>query len=369
MDTMDTVNNTMNNTMNTRVAFITGGTGQDGSYLTELLLSKGYTVHLMIRKASQFNTQRIEHLYKDKHEQDNRLTLHYGDMTDSSCINTLIDKIQPDYVYNLAAQSHVKVSEELPEYTSDVNALGTLRLLSACVRMKKQFKFYQASTSEMFGGKQTSKQNEETELDPRSVYAISKVFAHNLVNYYRKSLGVHATCGILFNHTSPRRGDTFVEKKIVKAAVAIVHGKQKCLYLGNLYSKRDFTHAKDCVYAMWLMLEQPQPDDYVIASGISVTIKELVNYVFKKLGRPITWSGEGVNEVGSFEDGRPVVKVDKGYFRMLEVDFLEGDASKARKILGWKPQYTWCEIMDEMIQVENSRYNECVLDDYRISRV
>ena len=330
------------------IAFITGCTGQDGSYLCELLLEKGYIVHGLIRRSSNINTQRIDHIYQDFHEKNTRLFLHYGDMSDSGCLSKLIKEIQPDEVYNLAAMSHVRVSFDSPEYTSDIDALGTLRLLEACKNQPKKIKFYQAGTSEMYGGVYNEPQNETTPFYPRSPYAVAKLYSHWIVKNYREAYGMYAVNGVLFNHTSPRRGDTFVEKKIVKAAVAIAQGKQKCLYLGNIYSYRDFGHAKDFVKAMWMMLQQENPDDYVIASGEKYLIKDIVNKVFKMVGLEIVWYGSGDQEYACIDDNI-VIRIDPKYYRPSEVESLHGDSTNARNKLGWEPTYNMDSILKEMI--------------------
>jgi GDPmannose 4,6-dehydratase len=336
-----------------KIALITGCTGQDGSYLTELLLSKGYIVHGIIRRSSSINTHRIDHLYKDPHIEGVKLFLHYGDMSDLGSIEKIIQKVRPDEVYNLAAMSHVRVSFDIPEYTGDVGGLGTLRVLEAIRKLDKKVKFYQAGTSEMYGGVHKHAQNEDTPFCPRSPYAVAKLYAHWITKNYRESYGLFAVNGILFNHSSPRRGETFVEQKIVKGAVAIKYKKQNCLYLGNLYSYRDIGHSKDFVYAMWLMLQQNKPNDYVIASGEKIMIKEIVNYVFDKLSMKLEWHEEGFNEYAIANDSI-VVKIDKRYFRPSEVNVLLGDSTKAKKQLGWVPKYTLDTILDEMIIEEES---------------
>lgn len=338
-----------------KVAFITGITGQDGSYLCELLLEKEYIVHGMIRRSSSFNTHRIDHLYQNPQEENKKLILHYGDMTDSSCLNQLLQKIKPDEIYNLAAMSHVRVSFDCPEFTAEIDGLGTLRLLEAAINMKKPFKFYQAGTSELYGGIYNKPQNEETPFHPRSPYAAAKLYAYWIVKNYRDAYGIYAVNGILFNHTSPRRGSTFVEQKIVEGAVGIKNGTKECLYLGNLYSHRDFGHAKDFVYAMWLMLQQNKEDiqDYVIASGKKYMIKDLVNMVFDKLGMSLIWSGEGKDEIAILEStGKVVIRIDERYYRPTEVNSLHGDPSLAIKNLGWEHKYTMDSILDEMIEYQ-----------------
>jgi GDPmannose 4,6-dehydratase len=339
-----------------KVALITGINGQDGSYLTELLLENGYTVHGLVRYSSFSNMSRLDHLDKDNHDESTRLFIHYGDITDSSCLNTLISKIQPDEVYNLAAQSHVKVSFEMPEYTSNVVAMGTLKLLEACRNSSKQIRFYQASSAQMFGDTECI-QHEKTPFSCKSPYAVSKLFAHEMAKHYRETYGMYIVCGILFNHTSPRRDDIFVEKKIVKGAIDILYGKQKALYLGNLYSERDIGHAKDYVRAMRLMMIQNIPDDYIISMGTSVTIKSIVNYVFKTVGLELIWTGTGLDEVG-WNKGRKIVLIDKEYFRPTDVEKMIGYPSKAYNELGWKPSYTLESILNEMIEHERKKSEE-----------
>jgi GDPmannose 4,6-dehydratase len=337
-----------------KTALITGISGQDGSYLTELLLEKGYKVHGIIRRSSLINTKRLDHLYRNPD-----LFLHYGDLSDSCLINKLITEIKPDEIYNLAAQSHVAVSFDIPEYTTDIDATGTLRLLEAIKNNNKNIKFYQASTSELYGGIYDKPQNEDTPFNPRSPYAIAKQYAFWITKNYRESYNIFAVNGILFNHTSPRRGETFVEQKIVKGAVAILKGKQKCLNLGNIYSYRDYGHAADYTYAMWLMLQQEIPEDYVIATGNKYMIKDIISLVFSKLNIPLEWSGEGIDEIGTVKnskidnfDGKVVVKIDSKYFRPSEVNELIGDSTKAKEKLNWEPSYTFDMIIEEMIKKE-----------------
>ncbi len=336
----------------TKNALITGITGQDGSYLAEFLLKKGYTVHGIIRRASSFNTQRINHLFKDPHERDIKLFLHYGDMIDSSNINRTLDKIQPDEIYNLAAQSHVKVSFEVPEYTAEVDGVGTLRLLDAIKEkgLKNKIKFYQASTSELYGKIQEIPQNEKTPFYPRSPYAAAKLYAHWIVVNYREAYGLHASNGILFNHESHRRGETFVTRKITRAAVRIKKGIQDCLYLGNLESKRDWGYAPEYVEAMWLMLQQDKPDDYVIATGETHSVKEFIEAAFNSLNIDIDWQGTGIKETGiNKSTGKSIIRIDPEYFRPTEVDILVGDPSKARKKLGWSPKVKFHELVEIMV--------------------
>lgn len=336
---------------NEKVAFITGISGQDGYYLTKLLLQKKYIVHGMIRRSSSINTYRLDKLYQDPHEKDVKLFLHYGDLSDANCIERLIRQIKPDEVYNLGAMSHVRVSFDIPEYTSDINALGALRLIEACRTIVPHVKFYQASTSELYGGLQTQPQDENTPFNPRSPYAISKLYGFWTIKNYRDAYNIYACNGILFNHTSPYRGETFVESKIVKAAVAIKNNKQSCLYLGNIYAVRDIGHSEDYVYGMWLMLQQAQPDDYVLATGSGIMIKDIVIKVFNYLEMPLTWSGDGENETATC-NGNIVVRIDPRYYRPTEVSNLIGNAAKAHDTLGWKPKYNMDMILEEMIEKE-----------------
>jgi GDPmannose 4,6-dehydratase len=329
-----------------KVALCTGATGQDGSYLTELLLEKGYTVHGMIRRSSNINTQRIDHLYGNPH-----LHLHYGDLTDAQAITHLIQKTQPHEIYNLGAQSHVKVSFEIPEYTAQTDALGTLRILEAVrlLGLTEQTRIYQASTSELFGLVQETPQRETTPFYPRSPYGISKMYSYWIVKNYRESYGMHASSGILFNHESPRRGETFVTKKITTALANITRGKQEFLTLGNLNSLRDWGHAQDFVQAMWLMLQQDQPDDYVISTGVQHSVRQFVEAAAPYFGMKIAWQGSGLEEQGvDTVSGRTVVRVDPGYFRPAEVETLLGDSTKARQMLGWKPLHTFGDLVKDM---------------------
>jgi len=332
-------------------ALITGITGQDGSYLAELLLDKGYEVHGIIRRASTFNTKRIDHLYKDPHCPDVKLFLHYGDLTDSSNLNRLIEKIQPNEIYNLAAQSHVKVSFEVPEYTAEVVGLGTLRLLDAIKETGLKTRFYQASTSELYGKVQEIPQKETTPFYPRSPYAAAKLYAYWITVNYREAYNIFACNGILFNHESPRRGETFVTRKITMAVANIVKGKQNKLYLGNLDAKRDWGFAGDFVEAMWLMLQQDSPDDYVIATGETHSVREFCEKAFKYAGYDIKWKGSGINEKGiDSKTGRVLIEVDPRYFRPTEVDLLIGDPTKAKKKLGWKPKVSFEELIEIMVK-------------------
>ena len=332
-------------------ALITGVTGQDGAYLAEFLLKKGYEVHGIKRRTSLFNTNRIDHLYQDPHTSGRHFILHHGDLTDSSSLTRIIQHVQPDEIYNLAAQSHVAVSFEEPEYTANSDALGALRILEAIriLGLEKKTRFYQASTSELYGLVQEIPQKETTPFYPRSPYAVAKLYAYWITVNYREAYGLYACNGILFNHESPIRGETFVTRKITRALARIKLGLQEHLYLGNLDAKRDWGHAKDYVEMQWLMLQQEQPEDFVIATGVQHSVREFVDVAAKELSLPIRWGGEGVDEVGSVED-RQVVMVDPRYFRPTEVETLLGDASKARKKLGWTPKISFEELVAEMVQ-------------------
>ena len=359
-----------------KVALITGITGQDGSYLAEFLLEKGYEVHGIKRRASSFNTERIDHLYRDPHEiakasslstedtphpTSHNLFLHYGDLTDSSNLTRIISEVQPDEVYNLAAQSHVAVSFESPEYTADVDALGTLRLLEAIrfLGLEKKTRFYQASTSELYGLVQEIPQKETTPFYPRSPYAVAKLYSYWITVNYREAYGMYACNGILFNHESPRRGETFVTRKITRALCNITQGLEDCLYIGNMNAKRDWGHAKDYVRMQWMMLQQGEPKDYVVATGVQYSVREFIKKSAEKLGITIRWEGEGVNEVGivdslstqysSLSTGSIIVKIDPRYFRPAEVETLLGDPSLAKEKLGWVPEITLDEMVDEMV--------------------
>ena len=336
----------------TKTALITGVAGQDGSYLAEFLLNKGYKVHGIIRWDSIFTTQRIDHLYQDPHEKDRRFILHYGDMTDATNLMRIVQEIQPDEIYNLAAMSHVKVSYEMPECAADTDGLGTLRLLEAIriLGLKNKTKFYQASTSELFSGRPgEAPQNENTPFHPRSPYAVAKLYAYWITVNHREAYNIFACNGVLFNHESSRRGETFVTRKITRAAARIKLGLQDKLYLGNLNAKRDWGHSKDSVEAMWLMLQQPEPDDYVIASGEQHSVREFCELAFKELEIDLEWQGQGAGEKGiDKETGRIVIEVDPRYFRPTEVDSLLGDASKAREKLGWQPKITFQALVEEM---------------------
>jgi len=364
--------------MKQKTALITGITGQDGAYLAELLLNKGYMVHGIKRRSSLFNTQRIDHLYQDPHEKNPRFKLHYGDLTDSTNLIRIIQETQPDEIYNLAAQSHVHVSFETPEYTANADALGTLRLLEALriLNMTKKVKFYQASSSELYGKVQETPQKETTPFYPRSPYAVAKLYSYWITVNYREAYAMHASNGILFNHESPVRGETFVTRKITRAVARICLGLQKKIYLGNIDAKRDWGHAKDYVKAMWLVLQQKKPDDFVIATGIQYSVRDFVDHAFREVGIGITWKGTGIKEKGivskvsnrqqavSSKDqsesahslmpahlkvGDTVVQIDPRYFRPTEVETLLGDASKARKKLGWKPEISFKQLVSEMV--------------------
>jgi GDPmannose 4,6-dehydratase len=332
-------------------ALITGITGQDGSYLAELLLEKGYEVHGIIRRASTFNTQRIDHIYQDPHEENVKLKLHYGDMTDSSNLSRLVEKINPDEIYNLAAQSHVGTSFEIPEYTTDVDAMGTLRLLDAIKEAEVECKFYQASTSELYGKVMEVPQTEKTPFYPRSPYAAAKLYAYWIVKNYREAYDLFAVNGILFNHESPRRGKRFVTRKITRAVARITKGKQDKIYLGNMNAKRDWGYAKDYVKMMWMMLQHDTPEDFVIATGETHTVREFVEAAFKHVEVEIEWQGEGVDEKGIDKNtGKVLVEVDPKYFRPTEVDLLIGDPSKAKEELGWEPEVKFKELVQLMVQ-------------------
>ena len=380
-------------------ALITGITGQDGAYLAEFLLKKGYEVHGMKRRSSSFNTGRVDHLYKDPHEEDVRFSMHYGDLTDATNLIHLIQKIQPEEIYNLAAQSHVMVSFETPEYTANADALGTLRILEAVriLGLQEDARFYQASTSELFGKVQEIPQRETTPFYPRSPYAVAKLYSYWITVNYREAYGMYACNGILFNHESPIRGETFVTRKITRALARIRLGLQDCLYLGNLDARRDWGHAKDYVEMQWLMLQQEKPEDYVIATGEQHSVREFVELAAKELGITILWEGEGVNEVGiidglnpdslvmnrenaTTEDSRPslsgflpqpgqvIIRVDARYFRPTEVDALLGDASKAKRKLGWEPRIGFRQMVSEMVSAdfeEAQRDQLCKIEGYK----
>jgi len=336
-------------------ALIFGITGQDGSYLAEFLLKKKYIVHGVKRRSSSINTFRIDHIYQDPHEKKRNFFLHYGDITDSTSVSKIIELIRPNEIYNLAAQSHVAVSFEVPEYTANADALGALRILEAIKfhKLQKKTKFYQAGTSEMYGKVQEIPQSEKTSFYPLSPYGVAKLYAHWITKNYREAYNIFGSNGILFNHESPRRGETFVTKKIVSALVKIKMGKQKKLFLGNLDSRRDWGHAKDYVEAMWKILQQKKPDDFVIATGKQLSIRQFVNLVSKKLNIDIYWKGKGINEVGYDKiSKKKIIFVDKNYIRPLDVNTLLGNAKKARKILSWKPKIQINQLIDEMISEE-----------------
>ena len=336
-----------------KIALITGVTGQDGAYLSRLLLEKGYVVHGIKRRSSSFNTARIDDLYVDPHERETRFFLHYGDLTDATNLIRILQEIQPDEIYNLAAQSHVQVSFETPEYTANADALGTLRLLEAIriLRMEQRVRFYQASTSELYGKAQEKPQRETTPFYPRSPYAAAKLYAYWITINYREAYGIHGSNGILFNHEGPMRGETFVTRKITRAVAAIEHGLQKRLYIGNLDAKRDWGHAADFAKGMWLMLQQEEPDDYVLATGQSHSVREFVELAFGEVGRRIVWQGEGISEKGiDAATGKELIRVDTSYFRPTEVEELIGDASKASSRLGWRATISFAELVAEMVQ-------------------
>ena len=347
-----TLNNLSQHHMQRR-ALITGVTGQDGAYLAEFLVAKGYEVHGIKRRSSSFNTSRIDHLYQDPHEHEVHLHLHYGDLTDSSNLIRIVQQVQPDEIYNLAAQSHVAVSFETPEYTANCDALGTLRLLEAIriLGLEKKTRFYQASTSEMFGKVQEPRQRESTPFYPRSPYGAAKVYGHWITVNYREAYGMFACSGILFNHESPIRGETFVTRKITRGLARIREGLESCLYLGNLDSLRDWGHAKDYVRAQWLMLQQETPDDFVIATGEQHSVREFVTRAAECLDIKMQWAGTGINEIGvDVNSGATVVKIDSRYFRPSEVDTLLGDASKAHAKLGWRPEHSFDDLVQEMVR-------------------
>lgn len=335
-----------------KVALVTGITGQDGAYLAELLLEKGYIVHGVKRRTSLFNTDRIDHLYQDPHVDNKNFILHYGDLTDSTNLIRIIQQVQPDEIYNLAAMSHVAVSFETPEYTANADGLGTLRILEAIriLGMEKKTRFYQASTSELYGMVQEIPQKETTPFYPRSPYAVAKLYGYWITVNYREAYGIYACNGILFNHESPVRGETFVTRKITRALARIKLGLQDCLYLGNLDSLRDWGHAKDYVEAQWLMLQQDQPEDFVIATGVQYSVRQFVDAAAKELGINISWTGKGLQETGADEHGKVIVKVDPRYFRPTEVETLLGDPTKAKTKLGWAPKITFDELVSEMVR-------------------
>ncbi len=336
-----------------KVALVTGVTGQDGAYLSELLLSKGYVVHGIKRRSSSFNSARIDHMYQDPHVPGAHFQIHYGDMTDSTNLIRIIQSVQPDEIYNLAAQSHVQVSFETPEYTANADATGALRILEAIriLDLTKKTRFYQASTSELYGKVQEVPQKETTPFYPRSPYAVAKLYAYWITVNYREAYGIHASNGILFNHESPVRGETFVTRKITRAAAAIHLGVQKTLYIGNLDARRDWGHAREFVEGMWRIVQQPEADDFVLATGEAHSVREFVELAFSKVGRKIEWRGKGVDEIGvNSASGETLVKIDSRYFRPTEVDMLLGDPSKARRVLGWQHKVSFPELVSEMVE-------------------
>ena len=341
--------------MSDKVALITGVTGQDGAYLAELLLGKGYTVHGIKRRSSSFNTQRVDHLYVDPHRENVRFFMHFGDMTDATNLIRLVQETQPTEIYNLAAQSHVQVSFETPEYTANADALGTLRLLEAIriLNMEDKVRFYQASTSELYGNAEESPQSESTPFQPRSPYAAAKLYAYWMTVNYREAYGLHASNGILFNHEGPTRGETFVTRKITRGVAAIELGLQDKFYLGNLDAERDWGHARDYVEGMWLIAQQPDPDDYVLATGETHSVREFVELAFAEIGRSIEWTGKGADEKGiDAATGNAVVEVDPRYFRPTEVGALCGDPRKAHRALGWRHRTTFHELVGEMVRAD-----------------
>ena len=338
--------------MSQKTALITGITGQDGAYLAELLLGKGYTVHGIKRRSSSFNTGRIDNLYQDPHVNNRNFVLHYGDLTDSTNLIRIVQEVQPDELYNLAAQSHVKVSFETPEYTANSDALGTLRLLEAIriLGLEAKTRFYQASTSELYGKVHETPQNEGTSFYPRSPYAVAKLYAYWITINYREAYGLYTSNGILFNHESPLRGETFVTRKITRAVAQISQGQQDCLYLGNLDAKRDWGHARDYVDGMWRILQHPEPDDFVLATGLTTSVRDFTQKAFAVAGIFLKWEGSGASEIGrDAESGSVRVRIDPAYYRPTEVDFLLGDASKAREKLGWVPKYELDQLIEEMV--------------------
>ncbi len=336
----------------TKIALVTGITGQDGAYLAEFLLKKGYIVHGLKRRSSLFNTDRIDHLYQDPHVSNRNFVLHHGDLTDSTNLIRIIQQVQPDEIYNLAAMSHVAVSFETPEYTANADGIGTLRILEAIriLGLEKKTRFYQASTSELYGLVQETPQKETTPFYPRSPYAVAKLYGYWITVNYREAYGLYACNGILFNHESPLRGETFVTRKITRALARIKLNLQDCLYLGNMNSLRDWGHARDYVEAQWLMLQQEKPEDFVIASGVQYSVRDFVNAAAKELDLIITWQGQGVEETGTDQNGKVIVKVDPRYFRPTEVETLLGDPTKAKEKLGWTPKTTFDELVSEMVR-------------------
>lgn len=341
----------LNTQVQPKVALITGITGQDGSYLAEFLLGKGYTVHGIKRRASSFNTARVDHIYQDPHVDNARFKLHYGDLSDSSNLTRIIQQTQPDEIYNLGAQSHVAVSFESPEYTADIDGMGTLRILEAIriLGLDKKTRFYQASTSELYGLVQETPQKETTPFYPRSPYAVAKLYAYWIAVNYREAYGMYACNGILFNHESPRRGETFVTRKITRGLANINQGLEDCLYMGNIDALRDWGHAKDYVRMQWMMLQQEKPEDFVIATGLQYSVRQFIEWSATELGMPLHWVGEGVNEVGYWGE-RAIVKIDPRYFRPTEVETLLGDPTKAKQKLGWVPEITAQDMCKEMVE-------------------
>jgi GDPmannose 4,6-dehydratase len=352
-----------------KVALLTGITGQDGAYLAELLLKKGYEVHGIKRRSSLFNTNRIDHLYQDPHETNVNFKLHYGDLTDSTNLIRIIQEVQPDEIYNLGAMSHVKVSFDTPEYTANADGIGTLRLLEAMriLKLEQKTRIYQASTSELYGLVQEVPQKETTPFYPRSPYAVAKMYAYWITVNYREAYGMYACNGILFNHESPLRGETFVTRKVTRAVASIALGLQDCLFMGNIDAKRDWGHAKDYVEAMYLILQQDTPDDYVIATGITTSVRDFIKMAFKEVDVEIEFTGEGINEKGivsacsdnyNFHVGQEIMKIDPRYFRPTEVDLLIGDPTKAKQKLGWQPAYTLQEMVSEMVQADINTFSK-----------
>jgi GDPmannose 4,6-dehydratase len=352
--------------MSDKIALITGVTGQDGAYLAQLLLDKGYTVHGIKRRSSSFNTERVDHLFRDRHESDVRFFLHFGDMTDGLSLLRVVQQVKPTEIYNLAAQSHVHVSFETPEYTADADAIGTLRLLEAvrALKMERGTRFYQASTSELYGNTTIRPQNETTPFEPRSPYAVAKLYSHWITKNYRDAYGIYAVNGILFNHESPLRGETFVTRKITRAVAAIELGVQKKLLLGNLDARRDWGHAKDYVRGIWMMLQQTDPDDYVLATGVTRSVRDFVEAAFACVSREIDWIGKDRDEKGLCRrTGQVLVEIDTDYFRPLEVDYLLGDASKAKERLGWQPTIGFNEMVSTMVRVDLARIRQNPIQD------
>ena len=347
---------------NQKVALITGITGQDGSYLAEFLLEKGYIVHGIKRRASSFNTQRVDHIYQDPHVDNANFKLHYGDLSDTSNLIRIVQETQPDEIYNLGAQSHVAVSFESPEYTADVDGLGTLRLLEAIriLGLEKKTRFYQASTSELYGLVQETPQKETTPFYPRSPYAVAKMYAYWIVVNYREAYGMYACNGILFNHESPRRGETFVTRKITRGLANISQGLESCLYMGNIDALRDWGHAKDYVRMQWMMLQQEKADDFVIATGVQYSVRQFIEWTAQELDMQISWKGKGVNEVG-YVNNKPTVRIDPSYFRPTEVETLLGDPSKAKQKLGWVPEITAQQMCSEMVTADLAQAKRHVL--------